>query len=377
MKRAHPDNRLIIRNLCYSDQEHISALYDAGAKGNFEILAIHAYGPRGVHVDMEQIIESHQEMAAHGDAHIPILITEGWSCFPLPESIEKDKAFRKGGRPYTPEEIEHYRQTVLDGWRNLTTPRPGEYDPGWVLGARYFVLNDHWGGRHWQERAKPKYDANGRLLGFYLDGYWIATNDPDWVKPFLRPWGLIDINGRPKGDVIEHFPPRIPLHAFRATLQAELHSVPYQPRRRDWTAPEVEAGKPYKVTVTFLNLEDRPLTDFVLEVGDKTDADWPGGYAFAFVNGRLHRRSAPSTAHRVRARPVGAPPPKQIQPGQKIETTWEITFSKELAGTTSRGWRKRIRPYADAWFVWNGRPYHTDAWLPRVVVRLPDSHRDR
>ncbi|NOY81010.1 MAG: hypothetical protein GXP31_08395 [Kiritimatiellaeota bacterium] len=371
MKKAGADNRLIIGNLCYSDREHISALYDAGAKGYFEVLAIHAYGPRGVYVDMDQIIESHQEVAARGDPDIPILVTEGWSCFPLPDSIDKDQAFRRGPRPYTSREVEHYRQTVLDGWRNLTTLRPGQYDPSWLLGARYFVLNDHWGGRHWQDRAKPKFDEKGRLIGFNLDGYWIATRDPNWVKPFLRPWGLIDIEGRPKGDVVERFPPYIPLHSLRARLEAKLSEVPYHPRRKDWTAPEATAGQPYTVSVEFLNLEQTPMTGLLFSVGEKTAADWPGGYAFAFVNGQLQRPVPPANAHKIRAERLGPPPPDMVGPGQKVRLTYRIVFSPDLAGHTDRGWRKRVRPYVDLWYVWRGRPYHTDAWLPRVVVRAP------
>jgi len=369
MKRAHPDNRLIIGNLCYSDREHIAALYDAGAKGNFEILAIHAYGPRGSYVDMEQVIESHQEMAAHGDGDIPIILTEGWSCFPLPESIDKDPLWRHGGRAYTPQELEHYRQTVLDGWRNLLTPRAGMYDPSWVCGARYFVLNDHWGGRGWAARAKPEYDENGKLKGFHLDGYWIATSDPDYVKPFLRPWGLIDIEGRAKGQIIYSFPPYLPQHTFVATLGEKLPLVSYDPRHENWTCPEVVAGKPYRVEVEFTNLEKTPMTQCHFRLSEKNDADYPGGYAFVYEDGVLDVFTDRYARRAVRAKVVGQRPPRTIYPGQTVRLEYEVIFADELAQREDNGRRKRVRPYVDLYYVWQGRPYHTDAWLPRVTAR--------
>ncbi len=369
MKRAHPDNKLMIGNLCYSDRDHIGALYCADAKDHFEILAIHAYGPRGCHLDMEQVIESRQEMVYRGDEDIPIVLTEGWSCFPLPESIDRDPIWRKSGREYTPQEIEHYRQTVLDGWRNLITPRPGEYDPAWVGGARYFVLNDHWGGRGWAKRAKPDYDENGKLKGFHLDGYWIGTSDPEYVNPFLRPWGLIDINGRAKGDTIEAFPPYIPKHRFSITLSETLPTVGYDPRHEERTCPEVAAGTTYHATLEFTNLEDAPLRQCHFRVSEKSGADFPGGYAFAWANGVLDVFTDSSATRKVRARRTGPELPATIAPGETVRTRYEVTFSPELARLRDDGKRERIRPYADLYFVWNRRPYHTDAWLPRVAVR--------
>jgi len=369
MKRAHPGNRLVIGNLCYSDRSHVSALYDAGAAGNFEILAIHAYGPRGCHVDMEQVLESHEEMASRGDPDIPILVTEGWSCFPLPESTDKDPAWRREGRAYTPQEIEHYRQTVLDGWRSLLTPRPGMYDPAWVTGARYFVLNDHWGGKGWAARARPDYDEAGKLKGFRLDGYWIGTSDPDFIKPFLRPWGLIDINGRPKGDTVLAFPPYLPRHRFTAALDEELPIVGYDPRRPERTCPEAVAGKPYRAVVEFTNLEDEPMTQCHFRLSEKNDADFPGGYAFVYEDGVLDVFTDPTAERVVQAEPLGPRPPATIGPGETVRLEYRVTFSQKLAGTRDDGRRERLRPYADLYYLWRGRPYHTDAWLPRVTAR--------
>lgn len=369
MKKAHPDNRLMIGQMCYTDRDHIGALYEAGAKGHFEILAIHAYGPRGAHVDMEQVIEAREGMDAMGDTHIPIVLTEGWSPFPLPDSIEKDPCWRGGSRPYTDAEIEHYRQSVLDGWRNLMTPRPGMYDPKWVIGAHYFVLNDHWGGRGWEKRGKAQYDESGNLKGYLLDGYFIGTSDPDYLKPLLRPWGLIDIEGKPKGDTIYAFPPYIPKHTFTAKLHADLEMVPYVQRQPDWKAPEVVADTPYRVTVTFTNHEKTAMTGCRFSLSEKSEKDAPGGYAFAFVQGRLHTHVQPSEEHLVRAKLTGEAPPETIEPGQTVTLEYEVTYDPALDTIVRGGMRKRIRAYCDLYYVWEGRPYHTDAWLPRVVVR--------
>ena len=369
MKQAHPGNRLIIGNLCYSDRDHIGALYCAGAKGNFEILAIHAYGPRGCHLDMEQVIESHEEMTFRGDAHIPIILTEGWSCFPLPDSIDKDPIWRRGGRAYKPQEIEHYRQTVLDGWRNLTTPRAGMYHPSWVAGARYFVLNDHWGGRGWAKRAKPECDNAGKLKGFRLDGYWIGASDPDYIKPFLRPWGLIDINGQAKGDTIQAFPPYIPRQRFTITLAERLPVVGHDPRHPERKCPEVQAGRVYHATARLTNLEKTPLSQCHFRLSEKNQADFPGGYGFIYQDGVLDLFTCADARREVMAQMADARPPRTIAPGQTIRMDYELTFARSLARTRDDGKRERVRPYLDLYYVWWGRPYHTDAWLPRVAVR--------
>ncbi len=366
MKKANPGNRLIIGNFCYTDRAHVSCIYLAGGKGHFDILAVHPYGPRGANVDVEQLVEAHQELEAHGDGHIPLLLTEGWSSLPLPESLEKDARWRGGTRPYTPEEIEHYRQSVLDGWRNLMRPKPGYYDPNWLTGAHYFVLNDHWGGRGWEKRAKPKYGADGKLEGFHLDGYFIGTTDPNYVKPILRPWGLIDIEGKPKGDTVFGFPPYIPAHTFSASLAEKLSQTWYDPNQKHWLTDEVKAGKTYRTTVRFRNNEKTPMTQCRWSLSERSEKDDPGGYAFAFVQGALQTKRAPVDEHLVRAKVVGASGPEEVKPGQTVTLTYDITFDGNL--DQREGSRKRVRPICDLYYVWEGRPYHTDAWLPRVVV---------
>jgi hypothetical protein len=71
-----------------NDIEFLQRMYDAGARGNFDGLALHAYGwvfppddppsPTGLNFARAELI--HDVMAQHGDADLPCFITEaGWN----------------------------------------------------------------------------------------------------------------------------------------------------------------------------------------------------------------------------------------------------------------------------------------------------------
>ncbi|MCC6484027.1 MAG: hypothetical protein IT209_04190 [Armatimonadetes bacterium] len=368
VKAASPNNRLIAGNFCYTDRAHVSCMFLLDGKRYFDIYAIHAYGPQDAHIDMEQLVEARQELEARGAGDVPILVVEGWSSLPLPASIEQDRTWKGGARPYTEPEIEHFRQAVLDGWRNLTTERPGEYSLKNLAGANFFVLNDHWGGRGWAARGKAQYDDSGKLKGFLLDGYYIGTTDPDYLKPILRPWGLIDINGLPKGDTVYGFPPYLPKNNFTATLHVDLETSYYDSRHPEWTAPQVKAATTYRATVEFTNKEKTPMTDCHFSLSERSDKDSPGGYAFAFVQGQLHTTANPDERHLVQATLISPKPPTTVQPGQTVTLEYEVTFDPSLDAAPD-GVQKRVRPIANLYYVWDGRPYHTDAWLPRVMVK--------
>jgi hypothetical protein len=123
------------------------------------------------------------------------------------------------------------------------------------------------------------------------------------------------------------------------------------------------------VTVTFTNHEKTAMTGCRFSLSEKSEKDAPGGYAFAFVQGRLHTHVQPSEEHLVRAKLTGEAPPETIEPGQTVTLEYEVTYDPALDTIVRGGMRKRIRAYCDLYYVWEGRPYHTDAWLPRVVVR--------
>jgi len=75
----------------------------------------------------------------------------------------------------------------------------------------------------------------------------------------------------------------------------------------------------------------------------------------------------------AQANVAAGPPPTEPAPSDTLRLEYEVTFSPELANTRDDGKRERVRPYVDCYFVWRGRPYHTDAWLPRVAVRSVDA----
>ena len=79
----------------------------------------------------------------------------------------------------------------------------------------------------------------------------------------------------------------------------------------------------------------------------------------------------PHAVRLVMAKRVSAPPPQSIGPGKTVRLRYELSFSPKLAATRDDGTRKRVRPYVDLYYVWEGRPYHTDAWVPRVAVTAP------
>jgi hypothetical protein len=230
------------------------------------------------------------------------------------------------------------------------------------------VLNDFWGGRGWAARARPQYDDAGGLKGFLLDGYFIGTSDPDYVKPYLRPWGLIDVLGRPKGDTVEAFPPHIPRSRFVARLLGRLPTVGYDPRRPELTCPEVVASQPYRAVVELANLEAEPMEQCAFRLSEKNAADFPGGYGFVYEDGVLDVFTGLKAERLVRATLLGPEPPKTIGPGQTLRLQYEVTFSERLCAPREDGKRERVRPLCDLYYLWRGRPYHTDAWLPRVTA---------
>lgn len=322
IKRANPDNKVFFGQLVVGDRGHVGALAQAGLRDNpklFDVLDIHAYSPdRRVHVDMNQIVESHEVLSEIGADHIRIFLGEGWSCFPLPQDLDGNLAEQAD---YKPEHVDHYRNCLFSGWYNLLTPRPGEYDPAWVIGANYFTFCDLQEGRGWRRRAVPQLNAEGQIDHYLVDGYF---KRPDELGPFFRPWGLVDVKGRSKGNLHLEFPPYIPKHT--------IHALFVEPVQR------VRAGQSYRVQVIFRNDEQRTLERVRLG-----------------VTGR--KRYSPDLKVRV----VDAAEVPQLAPAESARGEFEVIFPDSLAGRVSRF-------YGEAEFVLNGKPYYVDAWGPKVDV---------
>ena len=338
VKAASPDNQVMVGALVVGRRGHVEALYAAGLKNNFDVLDIHAYDDtKGkTYVSISQIVESHQVLSEHGDGDKMIFLGEGWSCFPLPLSVDgrEHERYEKGmgvsmeTYSYAPEEIEHYRQTVLRGWRALTTPRPGHYDPRWTLGASYFTMNDFWGSMHWEERAIPHYDGDGNIEWWDLDGYYVPYA-PFAMKPKYRPWGLVDADGKPKGDIIQNFPPYLPKIEIVADIDAPVIDG----------SPTVAAGEQYTVTVSVRNMEPDAISDCRFGMGMRNNHDvelkWRDQTGTPAPNMLHYNRAATRKLSLV-------VPPGAI--GRRLETSAELNYT------------------------WEGKPYYYDAWLDFNVV---------
>ena len=326
VKRASAKNQVVVGALVVGDEPRIGSLYLGGLKDHFDVLDIHAYAPgdhevgHKMHVGIDQIIEAHGVMEKHGDGDKKIYLGEGWSLWPKPEHL-----YRKGpDEPVTPEMIEHYRQALLCGYRNLTTPRDG-FDPEWVMGARYFILNDFWQKMHWKERAKPRYE-NGKLKGWVLDGYWIQYEEGA-LDPTYRDWGLIHFDGTPKApELLTDFPPYIPKDGLTATIELPAGKTAATP------------GEPYRVTVTTTNGEKTAFTDLRFGLGMRK---W------------WNDKKAPPAP---KITPLLPEPPTTVAPGRAASGSFLVEFSEKHRG-------KRVRLVGDMCYTWQGKPYYADAWI--------------
>jgi hypothetical protein len=138
--------------------------------------------------------------------------------------------------------------------------------------------------------------------------------------------------------------------------------------RKELTCPAVVAGRKYNATVEFTNLEATPMTQCHWRLSERTLADFPGGYGFVYEDGVLDVFTDEKADRGVKAKLIGRSAPRTIGAGETVRLRYEIVFDEKLAGLGEDGRRKRIRPVCDVYFVWAGRPYHADAWLPRVAV---------
>lgn len=324
IKRADRRNMVFFGQLVVGDRARIGALAQAGLNENldlFDVLDIHAYSrDPNVHIDMNQIIESHEVLEEIGADHVRIFLGEGWSSFPLPKELDGNLT---NPPAYRPEHVNHYRNCVFSGWYNVMTPRPGEYDPPWVVGANYFTFCDLLEGRGWRKRAVPLRDGSGNIVEYMVDGYRKLENE---LGPFFRPWGIVDITGKPKGNLHLEFPPYIPKHMFEAEFAAPI------PENR------VRPQKMYRARATFRNDEDQPMEHVTFEV----------------VGRKKYGQD-------LRSEPVTSPWKRRIKPGEIAEQEFDVLFPGSRIGKPSRF-------YAQVEFTWNGKKYFMDAWGPKVAV---------
>ncbi len=155
VKAGDPSVAVVLGGPAYNDTDFLSALYDLGVQGSFDVMATHPYqgfanappetaddGTRGT---LTHVAAVRELMVAHGDGDRPIWFTEfGWSAHPT--------------APGAP------------NWQwGVTEAAQGDYfvrTLRWVAEHAPYVTNVFW----YNERAQDTGDAQ-------LDGYGLLTHD--------------------------------------------------------------------------------------------------------------------------------------------------------------------------------------------------------
>lgn len=321
IKAASADNIVIAGNLSHGGDDEVQALYDAGAKGCFDVLDIHAYSndPR-TGVDIFQVVTAHRAMVRNGDADKKIFLGEGWGpARSVPGIVRKSPE-----EPPSPAEIEAMRQFVENGYRNMLTERD-IYDPKWLLGAKFFTMNDNWGGGNWKKRAKPVDETgDGKPDYVMLDGYRFP---PDInLEPTFYNGGLVDFYGKPKADLMDNFLPKIPEHKFEGSLTGEGPIFSYV------------TEKPYKLELKITNLSNDAMK---LE-------QWGV------------RAQAGSKAILVQAQSDGTLP-AAVEAGKDATGILNVTFPKEAAG-------RQVTLIGELEYSVGDRKHLTDCWVTVMVT---------
>lgn len=320
VKAASKDNIVIAGNLSHGGDDVVQALYDAGAKGYFDVLNLHTYSnnPK-TGVDIFQVVAAHRAMVRNGDGDKKIYLGEGWGPGRSVPGISR----KSHEEPPSEAEIEAMRGFVENGYRNMLTERD-IYDPKWLLGAQFFTMNDNYGQRKWKERAK-KVDENGDGKPDYilLDGYKFP---PDFgIEPAFFNGGLVTFEGKPKGDLLDNFLPKIPDHRIEGQLAADSPTFNYI------------TDKPYKYSITFTNLTQKEVTI------EKFDVSW---HADRKLN--------------IEAKPEGEMP-KSIPVGGSATANFIVTFPKEAAG-------RQVTLIGECGYSIEGRKHFTDCWNTVLVT---------
>lgn len=320
IKAASKDNIVIAGNLSYGGDEVVQALYDAGAKDHFDVLDIHAYSndPR-TGVDIFQVVEAHRAMVRNGDGGKQIFLGEGWGPMrELPGITRKSHT-----EPPSRAEIEALRSFLENGYRNMLTERD-IYDPAWLLGARFFTLNDNYGQGKWKDRAQMVDETgDGRTDYILLDGYRFPP-DTD-VEPKFFNGGLVDFEGIQKNGLLDSFTPEIPKHRFEAALASDSPIFNYV----------TEQTYSLELKITNLTTEQMKLGAFGL-------------------------RWRPSKGITISAQ-SDSKYPESISPGDSATCVYSVTFPKEAAN-------RQITLIGELEYSIGERKHFTDCWLTVLVT---------
>ncbi len=248
VRKNMPDAQVIAGKFCGGNPETIRTFAAGGFGDNFDILDIHPYSndPRtGCH--MGEVVASHEALAELGMGDKRIYLGEGWGPTRYTPGIDR----ARHDAPVSEREADLQRQFYWNGYRCLITPRP-DYNPGWVLAAKYFTFNDNVGGTYWRVKARPHYNAAGEI-DYYLLSH-LRFGSPEDMKAFFCNGGLINFQGQPKGDWLYDFPPSLP--DVRVAVE---HEIPFALR-----------SEAYPITVHITNAESEPIRRLHLGLRERT-----------------------------------------------------------------------------------------------------------
>lgn len=197
IKEVDPRFQIIGGNLL---SPNFHRLYEHGFKEVSEVIGFHNYSndPR-TGINMDAIKPIRDEMMEADDEHKKIFLGEGWG--PTRELPGLKRLFPDA--PMPAEEVQMLRDFVVNGYWSIVTPKPN-YDPNWILGVLFFTLNDNWGGQQWAPRAQPKFDDQGNVMTYIVDGYDVGMD----IWPHFYNGGLLDIMGNAKDNLMDVFPGR-------------------------------------------------------------------------------------------------------------------------------------------------------------------------
>ena len=251
-----PDADIIAGKFSSGDEGLIKRFYYNGFKDNFTILDIHPYNndPR-TGTAMGEVVTSHETLEELGMGQKRIYLGEGWGPTRNLHQVNRNKY----DEPVSPKEADFHRQFYQNGYRELITPRM-DYSPDWVLGAKYFTLNDNVGGTYWKQSAKPVKNAKGEVE-YYLIGE-LRFDNPEEFKASFWNGGLIDFQGRPKGQWFYDFPPSLPQVRMLASGDPKY----------------VLVGEEHELKATVTNADNRPITNLKIGLRSQT-GKWKGELA--------------------------------------------------------------------------------------------------
>lgn len=322
VKRAGKNNVVIAGNLSNGGDDVIQSFYNAGAKGYFDVLDLHAYSnnPK-TGVDIFQVVEAHRAMERNGDGDKQIFLGEGWG------PAREIAGITRSSHNETPSEaeIDAMRGFVENGFRNMLTERD-IFDPKWIIGARFFTMDDNYGQGQWKPRAKYV-DENGDGKPEYvlLDGYRFPADFN--IEPKFFNGGLIDFNAKPKADLLDMFCKNPPDVKIEAKIITDGPSFGYT------------TETPYKLAITVSNATSESMK---LDKFDVSWHTWSKGFAGISVQ-------------------PDADMPTSLAPGSDAAANFTITLPKEAAG-------KEITLIGELNYKLGDRKHLADAWLTIVPI---------